>query len=425
MPDDYKKDALFWGTQQAPSLLSTLPSVTSVCPVPSPLSPLQTGSLSTDYTEIWGHEGFTYEPLFKMTAKLLSEVNLLNGPTDQPQACTVIPPQQEPGPQAPASDPDHDASQCPAPTHPNPPSGTGARHLGLKADFLVTPHLCVGKKNFCFSLHSLAWRPTLLRSRRNLRRQTRNLLLPRRSCLKWLWAKHLFILPHRKCWCQTVLQRWLIICACLNLPQEAIMAEYLSSKNLSEAVTGVRDMKAPKHFLPEMLSKIVVCSLGRPDEDKEHVSTLIHALRAESLITGENFMQVQSHCSNQTAFRHDQQNGWRRVCALQAFLNVLDQCPKIEQDVPLVKSYLAQFAARAVIAELVSVAELAHPLENGTHFPLFLLCLQQTAKLKDREWLTDIFQQSKVNMQKMLPGTHSALPDVNLSNLFGGLTVLS
>lgn len=68
------------------------------------------------------------------------------------------------------------------------------------------------------------------------------------------------------------------------------------------------------------------------------------------------------------------------------------------------KSYLAQFAARAVIAELVSVAELAHPLENGNHFPLFLLCLQQASKLKDREWLTDLFQQSKVNMQKMLPG---------------------
>uniref|UniRef100_A0A673FZD1 Eukaryotic translation initiation factor 4 gamma 2 n=1 Tax=Sinocyclocheilus rhinocerous TaxID=307959 RepID=A0A673FZD1_9TELE len=46
---------------------------------------------------------------------------------------------------------------------------------------------------------------------------------------------------------------------------------------------------------------------------------------------------------------------------------------------------------------------LAHPLENGTHFPLFLLCLQQMSKMKDREWLTDLFQQSKVNMQKMLP----------------------
>lgn len=158
---------------------------------------------------------------------------------------------------------------------------------------------------------------------------------------------------------------------------EAIMTEYFNSKNLTEAVSGVREMRAPKHFLPEMLSKIIVCSLDRPDEDKEHASTLIHTLRTEGLITGENFMQ--------------------------AFLNVLDQCPKIELDVPLVKSYLAQFAARAIIAELLSVAELAHPLENGTHFPLFLLCLQQTAKLKDREWLTDLFQQSKVNMQKMLP----------------------
>ena len=66
------------------------------------------------------------------------------------------------------------------------------------------------------------------------------------------------------------------------------------------------------------------------------------------------------------------------------------------------KSYLAQFAARAIISELVSISELAQPLESGTHFPLFLLCLQQLAKLQDREWLTELCQQSKVNMQKML-----------------------
>lgn len=75
-------------------------------------------------------------------------------------------------------------------------------------------------------------------------------------------------------------------------PQEAIMTEYLNTKNLTEAVSGVREMKAPKHFLPEMLSKIIVCSLDRPDRDKEHASTLIHMLRTEGLITGENFMQV-------------------------------------------------------------------------------------------------------------------------------------
>eukprot|EP00071_Canis_lupus_P030119 XP_022263676.1 eukaryotic translation initiation factor 4 gamma 2 [Canis lupus familiaris] len=158
---------------------------------------------------------------------------------------------------------------------------------------------------------------------------------------------------------------------------ETVVTEYLNSGNANEAVSGVREMRAPKHFLPEMLSKVIILSLDRSDEDKEKASSLISLLKQEGIATSDNFMQ--------------------------AFLNVLDQCPKLEVDIPLVKSYLAQFAARAIISELVSISELAQPLESGTHFPLFLLCLQQLAKLQDREWLTELFQQSKVNMQKMLP----------------------
>lgn len=51
-------------------------------------------------------------------------------------------------------------------------------------------------------------------------------------------------------------------------------------------------MRAPKPFLPEMLSKMIVQTLDRSDEDKEQASCLIDALRQEGLITGENFMQV-------------------------------------------------------------------------------------------------------------------------------------
>ncbi|XP_068801210.1 eukaryotic translation initiation factor 4 gamma 2 isoform X2 [Struthio camelus] len=158
---------------------------------------------------------------------------------------------------------------------------------------------------------------------------------------------------------------------------ETVVTEYLNNGNANDAVNTVREMRAPKHFIPEMLSKVIIQSLDRSDEDKEKASTLISLLKQEGIATSDNFMQ--------------------------AFLNVLDQCPKLEVDIPLVKSYLAQFAARAIISELVSISELAQPLESGTHFPLFLLCLQQLAKLQDREWLTELFQQSKVNMQKMLP----------------------
>lgn len=62
---------------------------------------------------------------FSNISKTPSNLVMLHGPTDQPPACSVIPPQQEPGSQAPASDPHHDASQCPAPTHSDPSSGTG------------------------------------------------------------------------------------------------------------------------------------------------------------------------------------------------------------------------------------------------------------------------------------------------------------
>ncbi|KAM4723192.1 LOW QUALITY PROTEIN: eukaryotic translation initiation factor 4 gamma 2 [Rhinophrynus dorsalis] len=158
---------------------------------------------------------------------------------------------------------------------------------------------------------------------------------------------------------------------------EAFVTEYLNNGNAADAINSVKEMRAPKHFIPEMISRIVLQSLDRSDEDKERASSLLGILRQEGVATSDNFMQ--------------------------AFLNVLDQCPKLEVDIPLVKSYLAQFAARAIIADLVSLSELAQPLENGTQFPLFLLCLQQLAKLKDREWLTELFQQSKVNMQKMLP----------------------
>ena len=52
---------------------------------------------------------------------------------------------------------------------------------------------------------------------------------------------------------------------------------------------------------------------------------------------------------------------------------------------------------------MVTLAELAEPLENGAYYPLFLLCMQQLRKLKDNEWLMALYNESKVNMMKMLP----------------------
>lgn len=70
------------------------------------------------------------------------------------------------------------------------------------------------------------------------------------------------------------------------------MTEYLNNGNANDAVNSVREMRAPKHFISEMLSKIILQSLDRSDEDKEKASALINLLKQEGLATSDNFMQV-------------------------------------------------------------------------------------------------------------------------------------
>lgn len=72
----------------------------------------------------------------------------------------------------------------------------------------------------------------------------------------------------------------------------ALVVDYNNSKNTNEAVNAVKEMKPPKHFLPEMLNKIVVHSLDRSDEDKELTSVLIHELCSEGIITSDQLLQV-------------------------------------------------------------------------------------------------------------------------------------
>lgn len=70
------------------------------------------------------------------------------------------------------------------------------------------------------------------------------------------------------------------------------MADYLNNKNVTNAVNSVRDLKPPKHYLSELVGKIVVYSLDRSDEDREISSTLVHTLCTDGLATSDNLLQV-------------------------------------------------------------------------------------------------------------------------------------
>ncbi len=88
----------------------------------------------------------------------------------------------------------------------------------------------------------------------------------------------------------------------------------------------------------------------------------------------------------------------------QGLTSVLDKMADLSADMPLVKSYVAKLAAQGVSNALVTLQELSDPMQGGAHYPLFLLVLQQLHKIHDADWVTVTFQESKINLQDMLPG---------------------
>lgn len=158
---------------------------------------------------------------------------------------------------------------------------------------------------------------------------------------------------------------------------KSAVIEYLEGGTVQETVATIKEANPPKKFMPEMLTDMMISTVDKSDADRENVMKLVSAMKSENLITSAHFM-----------------DGYR---------SVLEQMGDLETDVPLIKTYVARFAAMAVTESVVSLQELAEPMEQGTYYPLFLLCLQQMLKVKDKDWVVNVFNESKMDLQNMLP----------------------
>lgn len=178
---------------------------------------------------------------------------------------------------------------------------------------------------------------------------------------------------------------------------ETVARSYLETANIDDVIATVSKMKSTKKLVPELLTHLMSEAVDKSDNDRDNVSTLITALKERNFIQPEYFME--------------------------AFTALLNRIPALEQNIPLAKSYLAKFAANAVASDIAGLADLATPLNGGIQYPLFLLCLQQLVKIKDRDWLAKNFNESKINLQNLLPELNKdrmmeILEDRGLSFLF-------
>lgn len=158
---------------------------------------------------------------------------------------------------------------------------------------------------------------------------------------------------------------------------EELIKKFVESGNVEEAINTVKDMKPPRRFMPEMISMLIIYGLERADDDRENISKLILSMKEEGVLASDLYMD--------------------------GLCKVLECMSELEQEIPLVKSNVAKFAAQAVGSGIITLADLAEPLQNGSHYPFFLLCLQQLHKVKDKEWLVKAFNESKIELLTMLP----------------------
>ncbi|KAI8489500.1 Eukaryotic translation initiation factor 4 gamma 2 [Branchiostoma belcheri] len=226
---------------------------------------------------------------------------------------------------------------------------------------------------------------------------------------------------------------------------EEMLTEYLNTKTVDEAVRSVRDMRAPKKHLPELTCHLMTHALNKEDSDREAISDLIAALKKDGVISSEHFIEgfkgLPQQFSDLSTMSFQgfkglpQQFSDLGTMSFQGFKGLpqqfsdlgtmsfqgfegllpqmsdlstgfeglLQQMSDLENDVPLIKSYTAAYAARAVKDDLVPLTDVAQPMENGAHYPLFLLVLQQLHKLSGRDQLVTVFTDSRINMVKMLP----------------------
>lgn len=185
-----------------------------------------------------------------------------------------------------------------------------------------------------------------------------------------------------------------------------VYEEFLKEQNLDEAVENYRSLRVPERFTAETVHATINYLLTLEESNRELGAQLIEKLRSEGLINVDRLF-----------------DGVKLVLA---------RLDDLVTDVPRVKSHMAGILGYLVGSGTLALADVAEPLEGGQHFPLFLLTLQTLHKLHGKMKLTQIFNDSKVNLLNLLPESDRTkekladlLEDRDLSFLFPLLRIQS
>lgn len=170
-----------------------------------------------------------------------------------------------------------------------------------------------------------------------------------------------------------------------------------NDKNMDDAVAAFYELKVPDKFMRDSVTAILNEIIDKSDVIYDRVIEFLTHLRKENRL---------------------QQNALLE--SFKALINGMNDSP-----VPRITTLVATLLSRSVIVKLCKLVDVANYTENGAHYPLFLLVLQQLHKILGKQGLLDIFNESKVNLMSSLPEADRTkdrmaeiLEDRNLSFLY-------
>lgn len=175
--------------------------------------------------------------------------------------------------------------------------------------------------------------------------------------------------------------------------------DLIKERVIQDAISAFKEYKVPDRWTSDALLTVLNFSLDKNDNDRELALSLIVPLKKEGLITNNQFIEC--------------------------FRNLVNSMADRETTVPKIYSYVAGFGGQAVLEGLLSLSDIAELTDGGNHYPLFMLTLQNLNKTMGKNELTQLFNNSKINLLNTLPEADRTkdrlseiLEDRNLTFLF-------
>ncbi|KAF2883918.1 hypothetical protein ILUMI_22258 [Ignelater luminosus] len=147
--------------------------------------------------------------------------------------------------------------------------------------------------------------------------------------------------------------------------------------DIAQAIDSYKEHKIPDKFSKDVVVSALTLTVDKTDQEIEKVIKFLTCMKKENLVNTSII-----------------QDSFKALC------NSLEER---ENEITKVTSAAASILAVAATESLMLLADVATLTDNGAYYPLFLLVLQQLHKVQGKNELTELFNNSKINLLSQLP----------------------